>query len=48
MLSHLAVVTHSLTSLPKEVAIIMASLKLALPPALLELGNDVPKEVPMR
>ena len=37
-----------MTSLPNEVAIIIASLKLALPPALLPLGNDVPNEVPIR
>lgn len=40
--------THSLTSFPRDVAIIIASLKLALPPALFELGKDVPKDVPIR
>lgn len=40
--------THSFTSLPKDVAIIIASRKLALPPALFELGKELPYDVPMR
>lgn len=32
--------------MPNDVAIAIASLKLALPPMPFELGNDVPKELP--
>lgn len=38
--------THSLTSLPNDVAMAIASLKLALPPIPWELGKEVPKELP--
>lgn len=42
------VATHSVIfiSLPKEDAIAIASLKLALPSVLLELRKDEPKELP--